>query len=271
MALAHGNEASIYYEIHGSTGSPVVMSAGMGGSGQFWAPQIAALSTRHRVLIYDHVGTGRSTREPPAAHSIADMAADVMVVMDAAGFDDAHFAGHAIGGIVGLELALLAPKRLRSLLLANAWARADSYLRRCFEVRKEILRSSGPEAYVHAQPLFLYPPRFIAENDVRLRDEAKHMVASFPSVAFMLQRIEMFLAFDAGERFAGVPKPTLVVSSSDDSLVPSYLSVELAAAIRGARHVEIACGAHAFTAVAPDRFNHLALDFWAALDRSARV
>lgn len=270
MAIAHGKEADIYYEIHGSTGSPVVMSAGMGGSGHFWTPQIAALSSRHRLLIYDHVGTGRSTREPPAAYSIADMAAEVVVVMDAAGFDDAHFAGHAIGGIVGFELALLAPQRLRSLLLVNAWARADSYLRRCFEVRKEILRKSGPEAYVHAQPLFLYPPRFIAENEARLHEEAKHIVASFPSPAFMLQRIDMFLAFDAGERFAGVRSPALVVSSRDDTLVPSYLSVKLAAAICDARHVEIDWGAHAFTAVVPDQFNRLALDFWGELDRSTK-
>jgi len=268
MAIATGKDADIHYEVHGSTGSPVVMSAGMGGSGQFWAPQIAELSSSHRLLIYDHVGTGRSSRERPAERSIAGMASDVVAVMDAAGFSDAHFVGHAIGGIVGLELTLLAPERLRSLLLVNAWARADSYLRRCFEVRKEILLKSGPEAYVHAQPLFLYPPRFIADNETQLGEAAKHMVASFPSSEFMLQRIDMFLAFEAGERFTQIETPTLVVSSKDDSLVPSYLSVELTAAVRGARHVEVDGGAHAFTTVEPEKFNRIAMDFWNGLGRS---
>ena len=38
-----GDGAEIYYEAHGS-GPVIVMSAGMGGGGAFWTPQLAALS-----------------------------------------------------------------------------------------------------------------------------------------------------------------------------------------------------------------------------------
>jgi len=252
--------AEIYFEVHGS-GEPILMSAGMGGSGAFWKPQIAALGESHCVILYDHVGTGRSRSGDTHVRTIAGMGADMMAVMDSAGVGRAHVVGHAIGGIVGLELAMNHPERLRSLTVVNGWGRADPLLRRCFEVRKEILKQSGPRAYVRAQPLFLFPPQWISDNVAHLEAEEAHMVGNFPPVATMNARIEMFLAFDPGKRLAGITTPTLLAVSHDDSLVPAELGRQLAAAIPGAQLREVAYGAHAFTAVTPEVFNAMLLEF----------
>ena len=99
MAFARGKDAEIYYEVHGH-GTPVLLSAGMGGSGSFWAPQLDALTERHQVILYDHVGTGRSARSD---RSIAGMADDIASVLDHANVDAAHVVGHAIGGIVAVS------------------------------------------------------------------------------------------------------------------------------------------------------------------------
>ena len=40
MPFASGAGAEIYYETYGK-GTPILMSAGMGGSGSFWMPQEA--------------------------------------------------------------------------------------------------------------------------------------------------------------------------------------------------------------------------------------
>jgi aminoacrylate hydrolase len=258
---ANGNDgAKIYYEVHGS-GTPLLFSAGMGGSGSFWTPQLAALSERHTVILYDHVGTGRSRSGDKHTRSIAGMADDITTVMDAAGVDAAHVVGHAIGGIVGLQLAMRSLERVRSVIVVNGWGRADPFLRRCFEVRKEILKQSGPQAYVRAQPLFLFPPQWISENIAHLEAEEAHMVANFPPAATMNARIEMFLAFDPGAALATIATPVLVTTATDDALVPAYLTRELAAAIPGAQLREVAFGAHAFTAVTPEVFNTMLLDF----------
>lgn len=265
MPYAHGGDADLYYEVHGS-GTPILLSAGMGGGGGFWGPQVEALAARHQVILYDHAGTGRSGRDI-GPRSIAEMAGDMARVLDAAGVDDAHVAGHAIGGIIGMELALAAPERVRSLTVVNGWARADDFIRRCFEVRKRILLASGPAAYVRAQPLFLYPPRWIAENTATLDAEEERMVAHFPHTDTMLNRIETFLAFDGRERLADIRVPTLLAAARDDALVPSYLSEQLAAGIPDARVAAVDWGAHAFTAVTPDAFNAMLLDFCAETDR----
>ncbi|MDE5445063.1 pyrimidine utilization protein D [Bradyrhizobium sp. CSA207] len=263
MAFARGDDAEIYYEVHGR-GTPVVLSAGMGGSGSFWTPQLEALARRHQVILYDHVGTGRSAA---GWRSIAGMANDVASVLDHAGVDAAHVVGHAIGGIVGIELALRHPKRLRSLVVVNGWGRADPFLRRCFEIRKQLLNQSGPQAYLRAQPLFLYPPQWISENIAHLDAEEERMLRHFPSVATMNQRIDMFLAFDGGKRLAEINVPTLLSSARDDALVPAYLTRELAAAIPRARVHEVDWGAHAFTVVTPGVFNEALLEFCNEVDQ----
>lgn len=265
MPTTRNRDIELYYEARGS-GTPILLSAGMGGSGHFWAPQLEALAARHRVIIYDHAGTGRSGRDI-GPRSIAEMAGDIESVLDAAGVEAAHVVGHAIGGIIGMELALTAPARMRSLTIVNGWARADGFLRRCFEVRKRILLASGPLAYVQAQPLFLYPPRWIADNIAALEAEETQMVAHFPGIETMLQRIETFLAFDGRQRLAGIGVPTLLAAARDDALVPSYLSGQLAAGIPGAKLAEVDWGAHAFTAVVPDAFNRMLLEFCAEIDR----
>jgi aminoacrylate hydrolase len=260
------DRAKIYYETHGS-GTPIVLSAGMGGSGSFWTPQLAALSQRHTVILYDHVGTGRSRSGDTHPRDIAGMADDIAAVMDAAGVARAHVVGHAIGGIVGMELAMRQPERLSSLTVVNGWGRADPFLRRCFEVRQEILKQSGPHAYVRAQPLFLFPPQWISDNAAHLEAEEAHMVANFPPAATMNARIAMFLAFDPGERLAGLTTPTLLAVSRDDTLVPARLGRQLADAIPGAQLREVDYGAHAFTAVTPEVFNAMLLEFLQGVEK----
>jgi len=265
MPYAPCGDAEIYYELHGE-GTPILLSAGMGGSGSFWTPQVTALAERHTVILYDQVGTGRSAAALAHPRTIAGMADDIAAVLDHAGIAAAHMVGHAIGGIVGIELALRHPARLRSLVVVNGWARADPYLQRCFEIRKQILNQSGPRAYVRAQPLFLYPPQWIAANIAHLDAEEERILAHFPKVATMNQRIDMFLAFDGRARLTAVGVPTLLASAKDDNLVPAYLTRQLADAIPGAKLREVEWGAHAFTVVRPDIFNAMLLGFCKEVD-----
>lgn len=263
MPFANGDGAEIYYEVHGQ-GTPIVLSAGMGGSGSFWAPQVTALAERHQVVLYDHVGTGKSGH---SGRTIPGMANDIACVMKHAGIEAAHIVGHAIGGIVGIELAVRHPELLRSLVVVNGWGRADPFLRRCFEIRKQILNQSGPKAYVRAQPLFLYPPEWISRNIAHLDAEEERILAHFPPVGTMNERIDMFLDFDIGERLKAANVPTLLTSAKDDSLVPAYLTNKLADAIPGARVYEVDWGAHAFTVVRPDVFNRSLLEFCGGVDK----
>ena len=249
------NAAGLWFEWHGPDDGPVlILSPGLGGSGAYWAPNLAALSSRHRVLVYDHRGTGRSGALGDEPVSIASMAADVRGLMEALGIERPSFIGHAIGGMIALELGDVLARRV----IVNGWPRLDPHTERCFDVRLDLLRSSGPEAYVRAQPIFLYPAGWSSMNSGMLDLEAEHQLERFPPVETLERRIAAARAF---ELRPGPPCPTLLVAAADDVLVPALCSELLAGELADARVEHLRWGGHACNVTDPDSFNRVVLEF----------
>lgn len=243
--------------------SAVVLSAGLGGLGHFWRPQVEALGVHHRVIVYDQRGTGANASDLPDDYSIAHMADDVVTVLDDAGIASCHFAGHALGGLIGLELARRVPSPLESLVLVNAWARVDAHTRRCFDARVALLKHVGVEAYVRAQPIFLYPAAWLSEHEDAVRREEAMGIAHFQGTDNLLKRLSALLAFDATLDLTEIHTPTLVAASRDDVLVPFTRSQQLAADLPNATLWLTPEGGHAFTATEPAPFNAALLAFLA--------
>jgi len=244
----------------GDAAETVLLSSGLGGLGGYWQPQIAALSASFRVILYDQRGTGRNA-EVLDATSISAMADDVIAVLDGSGTARMHFVGHALGGAIGLDLALRYKERLASLVLVNAWARLDPHTARCFDVRTRILRDSGVAAYVQAQPIFLHPAAWLSAHAERLAEEEVRGVAHFQGVETLLARIGALRGFDVAARLGAIDTPTLVMAARDDMLVPWTCSQALAEGIAGASLVVAETGGHASNVSDPPVFNAALLGF----------
>ncbi|SJZ83452.1 aminoacrylate hydrolase [Enhydrobacter aerosaccus] len=243
----------------------VLLSSGLGGAAGYWAPQLAALKRRYRVITYDQTGTGRArSTELSVGHSISDMADKVIEILDATDTESCHFVGHALGGLIGLDLAARMPDRLQSLSVVNGWAVADAHTRRCFEIRLALLKQAGIEAYVRAQPIFLYPAAWLAANEARMVQEDAHALAGFQGVNNLIRRIEALLRFDASAYLPDLKLPVLLVAAKDDVLVPYTQSERLSQALDGGVLRIGAWGGHAMNVTDPERFNAVLLDFLAA-------
>jgi aminoacrylate hydrolase len=253
--------AGLYWEEHGPPdGQPVILSPGLGGSGAYWAPNLAALAERHRVIVYDHRGTGRSDRALPPELDVDDMANDVLVLMDGIGLASASLVGHAAGGAIGLSLALRRPERLASLVVVNGFAAPDMHFLRCMATRLDLLEHSGVLAFVRAQPLFLYPARWISENIERLEAEEARHVAHFQGTANVAARIGALATFDIADRLAEIEAPVLLIAAEDDMLVPDLCSEQLERGLPHAR-LERMRGGHACNVTEPEAFNRHLLEF----------
>ncbi len=257
-----GTTGTLWWESFGpDDGETVVLSAGLGGSGSYWSAQVPALAERYRVLVYDQFGTGRSPGAVPEPYSVADMAEELELLLAETCAGPVHFVGHALGGLIGLELARRWPQRLGSLLLVNAWAEPNPHSGRCFSVRRKLLNSEGPAAYLEAQPLFLYPPVWIAENASWLEQETAHQLAGFPPPENLLRRMQALESWTlAGEIPARVAEGTLVLATRDDSLVPWTCSQKLTSRLPGSGLQLLPSGGHAVNVTEPDRFNALMLN-----------
>lgn len=254
----------MHYQLHGQTDplAPVVLlSAGLGGSGQFWLPQLDLLAEHFRVVIYDHRGTGANPAQLPPGYSMQHMADEVRQLLDLLGIERCHFIGHALGGMIGLTLALTAPARVASLVLVNSWMLLNAHTRRCFEVRKDLLMNSGVQAYIRAQPLFLYPADWLAAHQGQMEREEAHLVTHFQGRDNLLRRLQALMDTDFSARLTSLKTPTFVIASKDDMLVPWCCSTALAAAIPAATLQLMPWGGHAMSVSNPQEFNRL-LSHW---------
>jgi aminoacrylate hydrolase len=144
-------------------GAPVVvLIAGLGGSGSYWLPQLAALEPEYQVVCYDQRGTGNNPDALPEGYSLAQMADELAQALAEAGIARYSVVGHALGALVGLQLALDRPDALTALVCVNGWLTLSAHTRRCFQIRERLLHYGGPQAWVEAQPLFLYPADWMA-------------------------------------------------------------------------------------------------------------
>ena len=109
----------IAYELCGTMSRRpwLVLIQGMGFDRLGWEPVLGKLRRRFRLALVDNRGTGRSDR-PTGSFGVADMAADVVAVLDTAGIRRAHVMGVSLGGMVAQEVAITHPERVDGLVLA---------------------------------------------------------------------------------------------------------------------------------------------------------
>lgn len=167
----------------------VVLISGLGGSGSYWLPQLAVLEQEYQVVCYDQRGTGNNPDTLAEDYSIAQMAAELHQVLVAAGIEHYAVVGHALGALVGMQLALDYPASVTVLVSVNGWLRINAHTRRCFQVRERLLYSGGAQAWVEAQPLFLYPADWMAARAPRLEAEDALALAHFQGKNNLLRRL----------------------------------------------------------------------------------
>lgn len=239
----------------------LVLSAGLGGSGNFWQPQLSALRQNYRVVVYDQRGTGHSPDALPEGYSMHDMAAELAEALSTLGIDNYDVIGHALGGMVAMQLAVDYPQRVARLVIVNGWLRLNAHTRRCFTVRQQLLLNVGVEAWVHAQPLFLYPADWLADNEARIAAEDILHVAHFQGIENLLKRLNALIACDFTQQASSITQPVLLLCSQDDLLVPWTCSQTLYEALPNATLEKMGWGGHAMSVTDSDTFNRLLLNW----------
>jgi pyruvate dehydrogenase E2 component (dihydrolipoamide acetyltransferase) len=113
-------ERRLRYLMRGEGDGAVILIHGFGGDLNLWLFNHKELAGQRRVYAIDLPGHGESTKDVGVG-TLDDLASAVVGFMDAVGLDSAHLVGHSLGGAVALKLAVLQPRRVRSLaLLASA-------------------------------------------------------------------------------------------------------------------------------------------------------
>ena len=117
MPKAKGGDIEIYYEVHGQ-GLPLIMILGLGQDIPTWHFQIPEFSKHFKLIVFDNRDSGMSS-QCSAPYTTEDMARDTLGLMDHLHIERAHILGTSMGGMIAQLVALLAPERVISLVLAS--------------------------------------------------------------------------------------------------------------------------------------------------------
>lgn len=117
------NGIEMYYATFGA-GDPVLLIHGGLGHGDIWANQVIDLMQDHLVIIADSRGHGRSTRTAePFGYDL--MSSDYLALLDYLKVDKVDLVGWSDGGIIGLDIAMTHPERLKHLFAQAANVTTD--------------------------------------------------------------------------------------------------------------------------------------------------
>jgi pimeloyl-ACP methyl ester carboxylesterase len=123
------NGNTVHYLVRGE-GPDVVLIHGITSTMAVWfSGVLPVLSRDYRVTVYDLRGHGYSSMTP-TGYTSADMAGDLLALMDHLKIDRARLVGHSFGGSIALHAALLQPERVQGAVVSDTGIACLRHLRR---------------------------------------------------------------------------------------------------------------------------------------------
>jgi 3-oxoadipate enol-lactonase len=282
VPLAQLGDVELYYEETGS-GEPLLLVMGLGADSRAWLRQIPEFSRCHRTIAFDNRGVGRSSK-PPGPYAVRQMAEDAVRLLDRLAVARTHVLGVSMGGMIAQEIAINHPDRIGALVLACTYPEPDADVehRRRFTVQQlggsvsedgevtfQVSAIDPLAIFQHMLPV-VFSERFIREELAPLMQHLTGGLAYGFSLEAILGQTAAVLSHRATDRLHHIASPTLVLTGTDDLLVPPHHSDVLAERIPGARLVKLPGGTHGFNLEMPERFNAEVLRFLAAHPFAAR-
>jgi pimeloyl-ACP methyl ester carboxylesterase len=253
MPKLNRDGVEIYYEVHGD-GPPLLLTHGYSSTSTMWQGQVAALSERYKLVLWDMRGHGQSDYPgDPSAYSEALTVADMAALLDAVGAEKAIVGGLSLGGYMSLAFYRAYPERVRALLIIDtgpgfkkddardAWNKraydtAERFEREGLDLLKSFSRERSTVTHRDASGLALAARGMLTQRDARV--------------------IESLIE---------IKVPSLIVVGADDT---PFLAASdyMAAKIPGARKVVIPAAGHAVNIDQPQAFIDAVLPFLDSLE-----
>jgi pimeloyl-ACP methyl ester carboxylesterase len=266
-----------------ANGRTVVLLHGKNFSGAYWEPTMRVLAAEgFRVVVPDQVGFGKSSKPAAFQFSFQILAGMTRALLDSLGIERYTVVGHSMGGMLAARVALMFPERVERLVLVNPigledWKTVVPY-RSIDDAYAEELRAT-PETIRNYQRTRYYAGRWEPEYEKLIALQAgwtRH--PEYPRVAWCAAlTADMVFTQPVVYELPRVGVPTLLIIGQRDrtaigsTWAPKDVAAKLgdyptlgrkaAAAIPGAKLVELEGVGHLPQVEAFDRYRSALLDF----------
>ena len=232
-------DAQIAFQLYGEGELELVAIGGPASHLEvIWEDAAAAyylerLGSFARVALFDRRGTGLSDPGGPAM-ALEDHADDLEAVIEAVGFSRPALFGEGDAARVCITYAAARPERVSALIAVGASATGAAMLT---QQLRELVLEAIDDGWGDGRLLPFWAPS--RASDAGFRRWWRRFEAATVSAEGVRALVELAAESDVTPLLSRVQAPTLVLHRRDDQLVPVRCGMELAAAIPGARFVEL--------------------------------
>ncbi len=234
------NGIQMYYATYGA-GEPILLIHGGLGHADIWSNQVLEMSKTNLVIVADSRGHGRSSRnEQPYGYDL--MASDYLALLDFLKVSKVDLVGWSDGGIIGLDIALSHPERLKHVFAQAANVTVDG-------VNPEVMNNKTFAGYI----------------DRMGKDYVKMSKTPDQYNAFVDQISKMWATQPAWtkEQLATIKTSTAIVQGDHDEAILLKHTEYMAGAIPGSKLIILRDASHFAMLQDPSGYTKAAMDFFA--------
>lgn len=207
-------------------GQPMIFAHGFGCDQNMWRLVAPAFTESHRLILFDHVGSGRSDLsafDPERYSTLEAYAEDVVEICDSLALRDVVFVGHSVSSMIGLLASIKRPDIFQRLVLIGP---SPCYLNLPPEYFGGFERADIEDLLSMMEKNYLGWASFFApvimQNTEQHPELAQELEGSFcstnPKTALQFARTTFFA--DNRADLPKVSRPSLIMQCADDVIAP---------------------------------------------------
>ena len=244
-------------------GEPLVLIMGLGAPGDKWRPNVEVYSKKYQCITIDNRGAGRSSKPQEESYSTAQMAQDVLGIMDALNISSAHVNGVSMGGAIAQHLAADHPDRVRSLILTSTFASVSNSFRRAIETLRDTIDQLDPMTFKRLNQWMTFSQTVQNTRESFLLETAKQDMEypyPMPHYAYKAQ-CNACLSHNTADRLKEIAAPTLIAAGDSDLFMTMEKTMELYEGIPGSELYLCRGGGHVHQWEQLGEYNRVTMEF----------
>jgi 3-oxoadipate enol-lactonase len=255
MPRALVNGTNLYFEVRGR-GEPLLLIQGLAGGANAWFRQVSVFEKYYTVIVFDARGLDRSDLSA-VPYTLPVMVGDVIGLLDHLNIKKAHILGTSLGGLIAQAIAVDYPDRIMKLLLVSTFAGTD-----ILTTSPALVQVNNFSLGMHSNETLKYFVS-LAFNKPFYRESIRILSLFRPRFVYegYFTQMRTMGEFSMVDRLHLLKAPTLIMTGSEDKIVPCENSRLLASRIPHSKLLIVEDGSHAFFLEMAGRFNTEVLRF----------
>jgi 3-oxoadipate enol-lactonase len=248
VPIASLNDVNMYYEIAGDNCDfPLIMVPGLRGDSVSFATLVPRLKRHCQVIIIDNRGVGRTVSNENL-FTTAQLADDIIALMDHLNIKKANLLGHSMGGFIVQKLAANYPERANKVVLSCCGtSMTENSEKLLIGLYEKIISAQISEREFNEQILKFYSAPLIYENDF-MREAMLDFMEEYPykqSIENFKKQVDACIEHNGIENLKSITSETLVIAGELDPIatldeiekMDKYISHSQLKVINGVGHL----------------------------------